>query len=360
MASGSSSNSLRGFKSKTLFPPPQFLSLHHCGIDISQGAARFIRFDDSYKGVRIKSFGETPIPRIETASPEKVATEADKAALASLVRKAGTRFVRVVVPEDEVYLFRMRAPRVHDAELRNVIDFKLEENVPIARGDALFEYDIMETLENEYSLSVSVLSSEFIRKATALLEGAGFTPILFDTEARSLARALSSTDAIELVVSFNEYYTAFVITRSGVPLFSSTSPLGASDMTRSIMKGCDLTEAEALKLKKQRLVEHSPEDSELFSSMVGLMSSLKDEINKVLAYWSSHGKKEGLPEISRVMVVGTDMALDGALKYLSASLKVPVSVANVWVNVFSLDVEVPEMSREVSLDYAALIGVSLT
>lgn len=359
MASGSFSNNLYGFKAKTLFPPPQFLSLHHCGIDITQGVARYIRFDDSSDGVRLKVFGQTEISRLENNS-EKSSLENDKSVLSSVAEKLGTGFVRVVIPEDEVYLFRIKTPRVHDKELRTVIDFKLEENIPIPRTDALFEYDIISSTEGEYLLSVSAISNEFVTKTTNLLEASGFTPVMFDTEGRSLARALSSTNNIELVVAFNEFYTSFIVTQSGVALFSSTSPIGASDMTKSIMKGNGITEKEALKIKKEKIVNTSIEDSNLFSNIVGLMSSLKDEINKVVTYWNTHGKKDGMPEITNIVLVGTDMVMPDAIKYLNASLKIPVAVANVWVNVFSLDVHVPEMSREESLNYAALIGVSLS
>ena len=89
------------------------------------------------------------------------------------------------------------------------------------------------------------------------------------------------------------------------------------------------------------------------------MSSLKDEINKVLAYWNSHGKKEGIADVENIILVGRDMSMPGVVKYLDASLKVPVSTGNVWMNVMSLDAHIPTMNKEDSLDYASVIGISL-
>jgi hypothetical protein len=54
-----------------------------------------------------------------------------------------------------------------------------------------------------------------------------------------------------------------------------------------------------------------------------------------------------------------DLSLDEVLKNLEASTKLPVEMGNIWVNVFSLDQHVPEMSKEESMNYASLVGISL-
>jgi Tfp pilus assembly PilM family ATPase len=358
MAKGSSVKKTRNLRAKTFFPPLQFLSLNHCGIDISQGAVRFIRFNDSSREVKVKVFGETTDSKTENVD-EKIDMGVSKNALELVLKKIGTRFVRVIIPEDEVYLFRMKTPKVHDAELRNVIDFKLEENVPIPRANTLFEYDIIETIDDEYLISVSAISDEFVSKAITLIESAGMTPILFDTEGRSVARALSSSDAVELVVAFNKYYTSLIITKNGIPLFSSTTPIGSDDMTRALMKGLKVEEDDVVKLKKVKTGGDMKETPDISSDVSGVISSLKDEINKVITYWNSHGKKEGFTEVVKILLTGTDLSLSEVLKNLEASTKLPVEMGNIWVNVFSLDHHVPDMSKEESMNYASLVGISL-
>ena len=100
---------------------------------------------------------------------------------------------------------------------------------------------------------------------------------------------------------------------------------------------------------------------DLFFSLMNAVSALKDELNKLSVYWSTHKDQAGEQErkITKIVLCGRDAGLSGFADYLSLSLQSRVEVANVWQNAFSLDEYIPPLPFDESLDYAAAVGLAL-
>ena len=91
------------------------------------------------------------------------------------------------------------------------------------------------------------------------------------------------------------------------------------------------------------------------------MAVLRDEINKHFIYWHTHPDENGnaRPTIEEIVLVGGGSNLSGLPDYLSASLRVKTSVANIWTNVSLPAGGIPELSRGESVGYATAVGLSL-
>ena len=64
-------------------------------------------------------------------------------------------------------------------------------------------------------------------------------------------------------------------------------------------------------------------------------------------------------DIKEIILCGGDANLAGLTEYLTLTLKIPVKLANVWLNVFSFEEYVPEIEFNKSLKFATAVGLAL-
>jgi len=132
-------------------------------------------------------------------------------------------------------------------------------------------------------------------------------------------------------------------------------------LTKMIQKNFNITFEEAEKMKKEFGLERNSENREIFSVLLNSVSVLRDEVNKHFLYWHTHKDEDGRdrPAIKKVILCGGDSNLIGLSEYLSVSLKNKVDMADVWTNIVVDEKEIPEITFNRSLTYAAALGLAL-
>jgi Tfp pilus assembly PilM family ATPase len=309
-----------------LFPPPSFLLMNYVGLDISDDAIRCLEYSRSRGGKTV--LGRYSVTEI----PEGLITGGDvkdearlKELLVALDKKMNLTYVKVSIPEEKAYLFQTQINPGSIAEIRQNIEFKLEENVPLAAPDAVFYYDLLPLAVTGGVLraSVSVVPRTYIERYTALLNSAGMFPVAFEIVPKAIARAIMPTHSEEtvLVVHLMNKKTGIYIVSGGVVSFTSTVNSGSK------------TGGEDYK------------------------TTLAKEIDRAYSYWAT---REGVGVITQIVLVGKDAvtyenSLDGAV----SGVTVPVRVANAWHNTLDLDHYVPPISRSDSLEYVVAAGLAM-
>lgn len=343
------------------FPPPESLSLSHSGIDITQGAARFLALGGDRAAARIKASGEISMPLLSDDMDKKAEEEVVRA-IAQAREEIGRSEVRVMIPEEEVYVFRITLPRLASKrEMGSAVELQLEESVPLAPADTLFEFDIIGSPRpEEATLSVSAVPRAAVERILSLLERGGFMPVEANTEGRCLARSLTnkSNKVPVLIVSIQRANTVFVIAKEGKVLFSSTSPVGRETFINAIAKSMKLSPEAAEGARKKKLKSSHEDNTEFFESIAPAASVLQDEIGRIIAYWKTHGVgKERWEPLSEIVLSGSDALLPGLMNYLGGNVDLPVRVGDVWQNVFVVEEYTPTITHVESLDYASLSGL---
>lgn len=348
----------RFFKS---FPPPQYLQMPAIGVDISDEAVRFIEFTEKRHGLDLKRHGEKKLPEGAIMSGYINNHDLVSAALNDLKKEHDFHFIVPSLPEEKVYLFKTDVDSVDPKEIAESIEFKMEENVPVAPQDALFDYDIItkdETL-NKSSVSVSVVPTKVVETYHKVCTDAGLTPVSFEIEGRALARTLipKSDQESYLIVNFTENKTGLTIVSNNIVRFTSTVTTGGRAVTAAMQKALSVTPAEAYKLKFENGITKTKGNEKAVDAALSVLSEIKDEINKVLVYWQTHSDKS--QRIDRIILCGKNSMIKGFDAYLSVAVKTKAEVANVWTNLFSFDTTIPKIEVMESLDYAVAIGLTL-
>jgi type IV pilus assembly protein PilM len=347
------------------FPAPKYIGMPHVGFDITSTSIRYIELVKSPKGLKLGKFGTVDLPK-PVIFDEKLSSNQDLIlSLKKIQRNNKFDFVEVSIPEEKAYLFTTEIPSGDAETVRNYLEFHLEENVPLALADAVFDYHIIKKNNKKGTdfASVSVVPRAVIEDYIQLFESCGMTPVSFLIENQAITKAIieSSDTSTYLVVNIGRTKTVLSIVSEQAVQFTSTVNIGGEDFALAVAKENSISKEEAEKMIKEKGFVRTKNNNDFFLSLINVASALRDEIQRVYMYWLSHIDKNGKDPNTpfKVLLTGRDASIIGFREYMALSLKVSVDLANVWVNVLSFDDEIPPIEHLDSLNYATSIGLAL-
>lgn len=316
-----------------LFPPPQFLLMHHAGLVISDDALRCLEYRLNAHGNYISKYGSEDLPDGLVESGDIKDEKKFNEILVQFAKKNRLSYVKVSVPEEKAYLFQTDVPGPDTSTASQNIEFKLEQNVPLSASDAMFYFDLMPPVEGTpaWRASVSVVARSYIEQQIALLSSAGLTAVGFDVVPRAAVRSMipRNSSATQLIVHFMNHKVGLYIASGGVVCFSSTLPLESH-------------EAKA-----------GPSGPAIVSADI-----LTREINRVYSYWMT--REDVRFPISSIILCGRyAMVYENLLHNQNLNNIPSASIANVWTNSLNLDSYIPPISHDDSLLYAVASGMAL-
>jgi len=312
-----------------LFPPPKFLVMKHAGLDISDDSIHCLEYSGNVPNLRISKFASLDMPSgIFDGGDIK-----DEKALGDLLSRFDhdhdLAYAKISIAEEKAYLFQTDISSTDTASIAQNIEFKLEENVPLAVADAIFYFDIlpMTVTGGQLRASVSVVPRAYIENLTSILRNSGIFPIAFEIVPKSIAEAVLPYGDIStiMIVHIMNNKTGIYIVSGGVVCFTFTASWGS---------------------KAEKNIDSAG------------IQPLKAEINRIYDYWTSHNPSTS--KIERIILVGHDSAkCEAEISKDAKDAGLSVSIANVWTNAFAVDSYIPPISREESLDYAVAAGLAM-
>lgn len=351
-----------------IIPPPVYMQLPSIGVDVSDTSLKYIQFqNDNKSGTQLKlsAWGDIEIP--EGALGRGIVNDGSKLAEAfrEMKQRTGVEHVRVSLPEERAYLFETQVEHGTSAkDIRGLLEFRLEENVPLSPRDAFFDYDIIgDTRAGDMvRVTVTAYAKDTVMSYYDACKAAGVVPISFEIEAQAIARATipNGDTGTHMIVDFGKTRTGVGIVHQGVLMYTSTIDVGGGELSKAMrVKLGDVPESELTTIKNtQGLIERNG-DSDVRDILVKSMSSIVDELAIRIAYWNTKDVAHFNRQIQSVILCGGSVNMKGLPSYFTQMLNVDSTRANVWQNAFSLEVAIPEISRRYSFGYATAIGLAL-
>ncbi len=361
--------SLRSFLSR-IVPPPSYITLPSVGVDISDTSMKYVGFEPTlrqHKTRLLKFWGDIEIPansldRGDVTNPKQLAE-----ALKEFKQMTQANFIRVSLPEERAYIFETELKQnVPLKEIQSLLEFRLEENVPIAARDTIFDYDFLpsENINKTIRVVVAAYQRNTIMAYYEACLAADLTPISFEVEAQAMGRAVvpsSLTDTV-MLVDFGKTRTGVGISKAGVLLYTSTIDLGGGQLS-SVMRrvlGDNTAEAELTKIKNTQGLIRGVDDTKIYDCLIPTISVIKDEIATRMQYWHTReGNRASERRIKKIILCGGSANLKGLPEYMTEALGVPCIRGDVWENAFRSDLIVPPIEKNYSYGYATAIGLAL-
>ncbi len=346
-----------------LFPTPKFLMAPSFGLDISDQSLKFLELVPIKNGVRMGRYGERKIPAGIIESGKIKDPKRLRDVLLALRKEVGVRFVRVSLPEEQVYLFRLHLEKAGMENVREGIELSLEEHIPIPAQDAIFDYDLISQDDKGLDAQVAAIPKNVIENYLSVFRESLISVQSFELEAQAISRAVIKKGDLEtyMIVDFGQTRTGIFIVSGGVVVFTSTLDIGGMSLDDMIKKNFNITTEEADKMKRDFGLQRNVANKEIFPVLLNSVSILRDEIVKHFLYWNTHLDEDGKssPPIKKIILCGGDSNLIGLTEYLSVSIKCKVEVANVWVNIANTGKYIPDINFNKSLTFAAALGLAL-
>jgi type IV pilus assembly protein PilM len=345
------------------FPTPSLLSATSFGLDISDESIKFMEFRVTRRGIRTGRHGERSIPKGVMEAGKINDTKKMEEVLSKLRLEEGIKSVRVSLPEQQVYLYKFQLGKEGLKSVREGIELSLEEHIPVPAESAIFDYEIISENEKNLYIQVAAIPKNVIETYLAVFRNAQISVGSFELEAQAITRAVVKKGDLNayMIVDFGEKRTGIFIVSAGVVMFTSTLDIGGFTLNSMLQKSFNINYEEANRLKIEYGLQRNMENKEVFSVLLNSVSILRDEVAKHFVYWQTHKDEEGKqnPLINKIILCGGDSNLTGLADYLSSSMKVPVEMANVWINVGKIKNHIPSLSFKKALSFAASIGLAL-
>lgn len=340
------------------------------GVDISDTSLKYVSFEPSTRpGMErvLKLWGDIPIPNGTLNRGEVHDATQLVAVLKEFKKITNAEFIRVSLPEERAYLFeteiRQNTPL---KEVRSLLEFRLEENVPIPSKDVLFDYMILpQDIEKRTTqVAVAAYAKETIQTYYDACVEAGLRPVSFEVEAQAMSRAVIPHDVsgAVMLVDFGKTRTGIGILYKNALLYTSTIDIGGDQLSLALRKvlADGVSESELTRLKNTEGLVRGVDSSQVYEALISTVSVVKDELATRMQYWHlRNGNSNEVRRISSVMMCGGSANLKGLPAYLTESLGVPCVRGNVWENAFSLESVVPPIDKRHSFGYATAIGLAL-
>jgi type IV pilus assembly protein PilM len=345
---------------------PKYLSMASVAIDMGNNFLRYLELDNDKKNPKIKNYGELQIQESIIKDGDILDKEKLISALKQIRQKVTTDFVKVSIPEDKNYIFNIKIPRVKEKEIRQILEFKIEENVPLKLDESFFEYEIISEMSNkkELFLNVTVVPKKVIEDYTDIIKSSGFLPISFEVESKMVCRSVISYSSKKtfMIVNIKDNSTVFSIVSGGVVVLTSTISIGNNVIADLLYRKNKKLDEKVFKIPDELFDVNQKYDNESFNSLLNVFSVFKDEINKFIKYWLSQGDRDDIvfdKNIKKIIFCGRASALLNFCEYTTQGIDISISLADVWVNVFEKEVFLPDLKFIDSLDYPILVGLAL-
>lgn len=337
------------------------------GVDISDTSLKYVSFKptmDKSKERVLKDWGDITIP----SGVVERGTVLDQKQLAAVLKEfkslTNAEYVRLSLPEERAYLFETEVKsNLPLKEVRGLLEFRLEENVPIPSKDVVFDYTILpsESDEKNTTVSVAAYARETIQAYFDACMEAGLRPLTFEVEAQAMARAMipKNVASTAMIVDFGKTRTGIGIVSKGTLMYTSTIDIGGEGLSQVLRKVLgDKTESELTRIKNAEGLIRGVDSAEVRDALLSTVSVIKDEISTRMQYWNLRNGV-GSRRIETVLLCGGSSNLLGLPEYLTESLGVAAVRGNVWENSFSLENSIPPIDKRHSYGYASAIGLAL-
>ncbi len=347
-----------------IFSVPTFLRMPAVGLDISDDAIRFIEFKMTSRGMVVSRYATRSLAEGIVVSGRAADTARLKESISILAKEFRLSFANISLPEEQAYIANIRIPAVLPSEIRNVLEIKLEEHVPIPGAQAVFDYVIAkgaETPRDYLDTVVSVLPREVIDQYTEIFNGSGVTPLGFELESQAIARSVIKWTEFGsfMVVDIGKTITSIFVIARGVVQFAASVDMGGQYLTDAIKKKFSVEEVAAEEMKAKHGIIASKQKTELWDAVARVIGDFRDKIAQHYHYWQTHhGEKFG-GAIERIYLSGGGANLKGLSEYLALGLATPVHVANPWTNVNTFEGYIPPIPQHEALSFSVAIGLAL-
>lgn len=350
-----------------ILPPPDYLRMPILCLDLSDKSLKYMELRRKNESISIHRFGVYTLEDGIIEGGEIKQKDKLISFLKPIKEKLKTEVAAVSLPEEKVFLSRIKFPLMDKNRIKEALALQLDEYVPLPGAEAVFDYDIINDphdnkKQDHLDINLAAFPRSFIESYRDVFAGAGFILAAFEMEAQAFARAVVPKEEMDnvMVIDFGRTRTTFAVVGGGKVQFSTTIAFAGEEIEKAFIFHLKIDRSQVEKAKREIGLVKRKGNEKLFEAIKPMISVIKDEVAKQMAYWVSHYEgDQKKAKISKIILCGGESTLAGLSESISYELKIKVETGNPWVNVVSFEDYIPEIERRDSLAYSTVIGLAL-
>ena len=282
--------------------------------------------------------GKVEVLGFETIEHEIILSSADiseeqhEQIIASSLEKLTSKYdlhneeIAISVAGQSSFARFIKLPPVEPKKIPQIIKFEAVQQIPFDINEVEWDYQLMDTPESpEVSVGIFAIKNEIISKIldnytreNLRVGCVQMAPISLYNFAHYDSEGFKGAEKkATIVLDMGTDNTNLVIC-SANSVWQRCIPMGGNDFTMAIAEAFKLDFKKAEKLKRSAPV--SKYARQIFQAMKPVFTSLSEEIQRSLGYFSSSNDVE----FSKVIALGGGTKLQGLSKYIQQSVGVPV------------------------------------
>jgi type IV pilus assembly protein PilM len=357
------------------------------GLNISDRSIKIAKLKKKREVLSLASFGEFEMKPgiIEEGEikDQKALIEAIKLSVKKIKgEKLRTNYVVASLPEEKAFLQVIQLPILEEKELKDAVYYEAENHIPLLIGEVYLDSQTVKPVVDHLDHSdvlIAAMPKKIVDPYLVSIKKAGLIPKILETESQAISRALIENEVSPfpvLIIDIGLTKTCFIIFSGYSLRFTSSIPISSQKISDVLSTGLGISIAEAEDLKtKAGLSQDFHKKREDGSEIVvaakrileiadPLMVDLVNRVKSYLGYYQSYVSHEHLSsdvkEVKKILLCGDGASFKGLDDFLSVKLKIPVEIANPWINILpEFKKEIPELSFDKSLSFATALGLGL-
>ena len=236
-----------------IFPIPSFFTIPTVGLNFSDATLRFIELVESRHGLIPGKFGETDIPAGCLKSGRILDEEAFTNFLRTIREKNNLKYVRVAIPESQIYAATITLDIEAKDDIRGAIELILEDNIPLKIEETIFDYQFLFLKDKTITVQVVAVSETISQGYLRAFTNAGFVPVSFELDGQAISRAVlkPGDKGSYMIVDFSNSRTSIAVVTNNTAVYTSTIDFGGRTLTEALMKELNISAEEAEKLERE-------------------------------------------------------------------------------------------------------------
>ncbi len=340
-----------------------FLSLkpEAFGLDISDLCLRIAKLKKRGRFFRLVSWGEEKIKSGIVEQGEIKNEDVLAGIIKQLLTKVKgeritTKYVVASLPEKKAFLQVIQMPKMEQEELKTAVPFEAENYVPLPIEKVYLDFQTVPCSNqiDHLDILIAAIPKKIVDPYVSCFRKAGLIPMALEVESQSIVRAVVKNEIGPfplLIIDFGRSATSFIVFSNYSLRFTSSVSISSQKLTEVISKTLKLSldKAEELKLK------YGLKDEKISKPATPLLIDLVEQAKKCINYYHSHNGK-----IEKILLCGKGVNLKGLSDFIYSELKIPVELANPWVNILLSPLkEAPGLPFKESLGYTTVLGLAL-
>jgi len=206
------------------FPIPDFLRMPAVGLDISDTHITYVELIHTNKGVGVGRYGQKSLEEGVVLKGVVQDIQKLKTILSALQKELNIHFARVAAPEQLVFGFVITIPKVDQREIPAAIEFQIEEHVPVAKKDLIFDYEILSESSRGYHLKVNAVKQQVFESYRTVLGDSNFHLVHFEPKPEASFRGLVVNEDLQnsIVINISKDHSSISIVEDGIIISSAS------------------------------------------------------------------------------------------------------------------------------------------